>query len=83
MVLLIILIQIAAVALDGYFLLLERKYCGHCDWWWDTGAWINFALTLIPVIGIFASMAGCVDYMHNITAELRKRGDEHGDSSRG
>lgn len=55
-----------------YLLLLERKYCNNCDWWWEPGFWMFFVISLIPVIGIFSSIAGCVDFARNIIKELTK-----------
>jgi hypothetical protein len=68
----IIFAQILAIGVHAYLLGYEKKYCGHCDWWWDTGAIINIVISLIPILGLFTSIAGCVDYMKNVTEELTK-----------
>lgn len=70
MIIFLIIAQIFAVGVSAYLLLLERKYCKHCDWWSDIGAWIFFIINLIPFIGLFTSIAGCVDYTRNIIDEL-------------
>lgn len=67
---LLILIQILAVSVGAYLLLLERKYCKHCHWWSDTCAFIVFVIDLIPVTGIFTAIAGCADAASNIAREL-------------
>lgn len=64
--------QILAICVSTYLLLLERKYCKHCDWWWDTGAWIFFIVSLIPFVGLLSSIGGCADYAKNIINELDK-----------
>ena len=46
-VVIIVFAQILAISVHAYLLSLEKKYCGHCDWWWDTGAVIFFVLLLI------------------------------------
>jgi hypothetical protein len=69
----IILAQALAIFVHAHLLRLERKYCQHCDWWWDTGANINVVITLIPVLGLFPAIAGCVDYTRNILEELDKK----------
>ena len=72
MIITIILAQAFAVCVHAYFLWCEKKYCGHCDWWCDAGAIIGFIMTLIPILGLFTSIAGCIDCMRNITKELTK-----------
>ena len=72
MVVIIILAQILAICVHAYLLWCEKKYCGHCDWWCDAGAIIFFIISLVPIFGLFMSIAGCVDYMRNITEELTK-----------
>lgn len=67
-----ILAQILAICVHTYLLLLEKKYCGHCDWWCNTGAIIFFVISLIPIVGLFTSIAGCADYTKNIIKELTK-----------
>lgn len=71
-VVIIVFAQILAVCVHAYLLWCEKKYCGHCDWWWDTGAIIFFIISLIPILGLFTSIAGCTDYMRNVTKELTK-----------
>lgn len=68
----LIVAQILAVCVATYLLLLERKYCRNCDWWWNIGAWIIFVTYLIPIIGILFSIAGCADCARNIVKELDK-----------
>lgn len=69
----IILAQILAACVHAYMLSLEKKYCGHCDWWCSAGAIIFIVTSIIPIIGLFTSIAGCADYMRNITNELSKK----------
>lgn len=69
---LLIAIQILSVCVSTYLLLLERKYCNNSDWWWKPGFWMFFVISLIPVLGIFSSIAGCADYARNIIEELRR-----------
>jgi len=71
-VLIIILAQVFAICVHAYLLWCEKKYCGHCDWWWDTGAIINLVISFVPILGLFVSIAGCADYMRNVTEELTK-----------
>ena len=71
-VVIIVFAQILAVCVHAYLLSLEKKYCGHCDWWCDTGAVIFFIISLVPIFGLFSSIAGCVDYTRNIINELTK-----------
>ena len=71
-IVIIVLAQILAICVHAYLLWCEKKYCGHCDWWWDTGAVIFFIISLVPVLGLFSSIAGCVDYTRNIIRELTK-----------
>lgn len=68
----IIIAQVLAIAVHAYLLSVEKKYCSHCDWWWNTGAIINLVVSFIPILGLFASIAGCADYMRNVTKELTK-----------
>ena len=72
MIIVLTIAQILAISVSTYLLLLERKYCKHLDWWWDGGAWLFFVISLIPVFGLFTSIAGCVDYTRNIVKELDK-----------
>jgi hypothetical protein len=67
---LIFTIQFFAVIIHLYWLYQEWKYCRHCDWWWNTGAFINFAITLFPILGIFPAIGGCIDYKRNIQEVL-------------
>lgn len=71
-VVIIVFAQILAISVHTYLLSLEKKYCGHCNWWWNTGAIIFFIVSFIPVLGLFSSIAGCVDYTRNIIKELTK-----------
>lgn len=66
LVMAILFIQIVAIVIHGYILVQYKKYCGHCDWWWDVGALIFFIETFIPVVGIIVCIAGPVDYIRNI-----------------
>lgn len=72
-IVIIVLAQVLAVCVHAYLLWCEKKYCGHCDWWWDTGAIINIVISLIPILGLFTSIAGCADYMRNVAKELTKK----------
>ena len=72
MIVIIMLAQILAICVHAYLLWCEKKYCGHCYWWCDAGAIIFFVISLIPIVGLFFSIAGCADYMRNITKELTK-----------
>lgn len=67
--------QIFAICTSTYLLLLERKYCKHLDWWWEPGAWIFFTITLIPFLGLIASIVACIDYTKNIIKELNDRNE--------
>lgn len=69
----LVLAQALAIFTHAYLLKLERKYCSHCYWWWDTGANIFFVISLIPILGLFTSIAGCIDYTRNILEELDKK----------
>ena len=71
-VVIIVLAQILAIGVHAYLLWCEKEYCGHCDWWWDTGAIIFLVISFIPILGLFTSIAGCADYMRNVTKELTK-----------
>lgn len=71
----LIIIQIAAIVVHGYILKQYKRYCGHCDWWWDTGALIFWIITFIPFIGIFACIVGPIDYIRNITETVSKERD--------
>ncbi len=68
----LVITQILAVCVSTYLLLLEKKYCKNCYWWWNIGAWIMFITYLIPIVGILTSIAGCVDCARNIIRELDK-----------
>ena len=72
LLIIIILAQILAICVHAYLLKCEQKYCGHCDWWWDGAAIFLFVVSFIPVLGLFTSIAGCADYMRNVTRELDK-----------
>lgn len=66
----LIITQLLAIYTGTYLLLLERKHCKNCYWWWDTGALIMFITYLIPFVGILTSIAGCADCARNIVKEL-------------
>ena len=76
LILIIASAQILAICVHAYLLWCEKKYCGHCDWWWDGGAIAFLVISLIPVLGLFSSIAGCADYMRNISEELTKYKEE-------
>lgn len=66
------LLQIFAIGIHAYVLNFEKKYCSHCEWWSDVGAYIFILFSFIPIVGIFTSLAGCADYMRNVVEELNK-----------
>lgn len=68
----IIFAQILAISVHAYLLWYEKKYCGHCNWWWDTGAVILLVISSVPILGLFASIVGCADCMRNVTKELSR-----------
>ena len=71
-VVIIVLAQILAIIVHARLLWYEKKYCSHCVWWWDGGAIIFLIFSFIPIVGLFTSIAGCADYMRNVTRELTK-----------
>ena len=70
--LILIAIHISIFCVSTYLLWIERKYCKYCDWWSDFGAIVLCVIKLIPLIGIFASIGGCVDCTRNIIKVLTK-----------
>ena len=68
-----ILVQIAIICVFAHCLLIERKYCKHLDWWSDVAAYLIFIPCLIPMLGIFISLAGIVDCTRNTIEELCNR----------
>jgi hypothetical protein len=66
------LLQLFAIGIHAYALSFEKKYCSHCEWWSDIGAYLFILFSFIPIIGIFVSLAGCADYMRNVVEELNK-----------
>ena len=66
------LAQAFAIVIHAYSLWCEKKYCSHCYWWSNIGAIFFFVLSFVPFLGLFTSIAGCGDYMRNVTKELTK-----------
>ena len=66
----LIIVQLFAICVSTYLLLLERKYCGHCYWWSDAFACFLFIVNFIPFVGLLTSIALCVDCTRNIINEL-------------
>ena len=73
MIISFVLVQIATIGVFAHCLLIERKYCKHLDWWSDVAAYLIFIPCLIPMLGIFISLAGIVDCTRNIIEELCNR----------
>ena len=66
----IILAQTLAIGVHAYLIKYEQKYCGHCNWKWDGDVIFFFVIDFIPILGSFASIAGCADCMRNVIKEL-------------
>lgn len=49
---LIIIIHIVAIIVSIYLVNVERKYCKHCEWWNEVGAFIVIVLSFVPILGI-------------------------------
>ena len=73
LVIIIGLAQLLAIVVHAYLLWCEKKYCGHCKWWWDGGAIAYLIISFIPILGLFTSIAGCADYMRNVSKELSNK----------
>jgi hypothetical protein len=73
LIVLLVIMQIMAIVAHGYILVLYKRYCGHCDWWWDVGAAFHFIVTFIPVISIIAPVVGSIDYIRNVADETRRK----------
>ena len=72
MIIFLIVAQIFAICVSAYLLLLERKYCQHLDWWYDTAAWLIFIINLLPFLGLITSIVECADCARHIVRELDK-----------
>lgn len=73
MILLIVLafVQLVAIVVHGYILRQYKKYCGHCSWWSDFGAFTFLLCTFVPVVGIISCIVGPIDYIRNIVEVLK------------
>ena len=68
---LIILIYIVAIIVNIHLVNVERKYCKHCEWWSEIGAFIVVAFGFVPILGIVVPIGFSVDCMRNVIEQIK------------